>query len=201
MKKTLLVVTAICLLALSVSAQAMMGSGGSTGMMPGAGTGTTGGTGATSVTSSSIGMMGSYLQMPMAHQMFTYGPTVSPVVGTDISTSMPIGVGPVAMGGNMITIHTAIGQFTNPMDMYLTVYAPAVDPFNVYMYHPDGTIRPVSEGVEPWMTGVTSVDQTPISNMPTSGLAKGTYTVGLTATQTGSNMSNYYMWTTNFVIQ
>ena len=139
--------------------------------------------------------------MPMAHQMFTYAPTTDPVTGTDISTSMPIGVGPVAMGGNMITVHAAIGQFTNPMDMYLTVYAPAVDPFNVYMYHPDGTIRPVSEGVQPWITDVTSIDQTPISNMPTSGLPKGTYRVGLTAVESGSNMANYYMWTTNFVIQ
>ncbi len=199
MKKTLfLAVATICLLTLSVSAQAMMGSSGSTGMMTGSGTGTT----SVSSTSTGVnGMMGSYLQMPMAHQMFAYGPTTSPVTGTDISTTMPIGVGPVAMGGNMITVHAAIGQFSNPMDFYLTVYAPAVDPFNVYMYHPDGTIRPVSEGVEPWMAGVTSIDQTPISNMPTSGLAKGTYTIGLTAAETGSNMANYYMWTTNFVIQ
>ncbi len=198
MKKTLLALTTICLLALSVSAQAMMVSGGSTSMMPSSGTGTTS---INSTSTSTYGMMGTYLQMPMAHQMFTYGPTTSPVAGTDISTSMPIGVGPVAMGGNMITIHAAIGQFSNPMDFYLTVYAPAVDPFNVYMLHPDGTIRPVSEGVEPWITGVTSVDQTPISNMPTSGLQKGTYTVGLTAVEAGTNMANYYMWTTNFVIQ
>ncbi len=44
--------------------------------------------------------------------MFTYGPTTSPVTGADISTSMPVGVGPVAMGGNMITVHAAIGQFS-----------------------------------------------------------------------------------------
>ncbi len=174
MKKTLLAVTTICLLALSVSAQAMMGS---------------------------TGTMGTYMQMPTGHQMFEYSPVTSPVAGADVYTSMPIGVGAVAMGGNTITIQAAIGQFTNPMDMYLTVYAPAVDPFNIYMYHPDGTIRPVSDGIEPWITGVTSVDQTPISNMPTSSLPKGTYRVGLTAVETGSNMANYYMWTTNFVIQ
>lgn len=197
MKKTILILLLTGLLAFAGSAYAMMGTGGTTGTT--GGTGTT--TGSTGTTSGSTGMMGSYLQMPVAHQMFTYGPTTSPVVGTDISSSMPIGVGSVAMGGNMITVHAATGEFSGPMDMYLTVFAPAVDPFNVYMLHPDGTLRPVSQGVEPWMGGVTSLDQTPISNMPTTGLAKGTYTVGLVATPTGGNMSNYYMWTTNFVIQ
>ncbi len=190
MKRTTLVLMLTCLLAFAGSAQAMMGSGG---------TGTT--TGGTTTTTGSTAMMGTFMQMPTARQMFDYGSTTSPVMGTDISTAMPIGVGPVAMGGNMITIHTAIGQFSNPMDVYLTLYAPADNPFNIYMMHPDGTIKPVSEGIEPWMTGVTSIDQTPVNNMPTAGLQKGTYTVGLMATPSGGNMSTYYMWTTHFVVQ
>ncbi|MFI5294298.1 MAG: hypothetical protein ACHQ0Y_04665 [Thermodesulfovibrionales bacterium] len=187
MKRTTLVLILTCMLAFAGSSQAMMGSGGSgisggTGMMPG-------------------GTAGTYMQMPMAQQMFEYGPTTGPVMGTDIANSMPIGVGSVAMGGNMITVHAAIGQFSGPMDMYLTAYAPAVDPFTVYLMHPDGTLKPVSMGFEPWIAGVTSIDQTPITNMPTSSLPKGTYTVGLMATPTGGNMSTYYLWTTHFVVQ
>lgn len=189
MKRTILVLMLTCWLAFAGSAQAMMGSGG-TGMTGGTGT-TTGGT----------GTMGTYMQMPTARQMFEYGPTTSPVMGTDISTAMPIGVGSVAMGGNMITVHAAIGRFSTPMDMYLTVYAPAVSPFNIYLMHPDGTLKPESAGVEPWMAGVTSIDETPITNMSTAGLEKGTYTVGLMATPTGGNMSTYYLWTTHFVVQ
>lgn len=98
---------------------------------------------------------------------------------------MPVGVGPVAMGDNMITVHAAIGQLSNPMDIYLTVYAPALDPFNICIMHPEGTIKPVSDDVEPRMAGVTAIDQTPVTNMPTSGLAKGKYPVGLMATETG----------------
>jgi len=197
MKKTILVLMLTCLIAFAGSAQAMMGTGGSTGTTSGTGT-MTGGPG---TTTGSTGMMGTFMQMPTAQQMFEYGATTDPVTGTDISTMMPIGVGTVAMGGNMITVHAAIGQFTNPMDMYLTVYAPAVDPFNIYLMRPDGTLHPVSTAFEPWMTGVTSIDQTPIANMPTSDLPRGTYTVGLMATPSGENMSTYYMWTTHFVVQ
>jgi hypothetical protein len=182
--KTVFVMVVLIGITFAVNAQAMMGSGGGSGIMTG-----------------SSGTMGTVMQMPMAQQMFDYGPTTAPVMGTDISTTMPLGIGPVAMGGNIITVHAAIGQFSNPMDMYLTVYAPAVDPFNIYLMHPDGTLRPVSMGIEPWMAGVTSVDQTPVTNMPTSSLAKGTYTVGLMATETGGNMSTYYLWTTHFVVQ
>ena len=122
-------------------------------------------------------------------------------MGTDISTTMPIGVGSVAMGGDMVTIHAAIGQFANPMDMFLIVYAPAIDPFNIYLMHPDGSLDPMYWGFEPWMTGVTDIDQTPITNMPTSTLPKGTYTVGLMARPTGGDLSTYYMWTTHFVVK
>jgi hypothetical protein len=146
-------------------------------------------------------MMGTFMPMPTAQDMFEYGPTTVPVMGTDISTTMPIGVGPVAMGGNTITVQVAIGQFPGPMDMYLTVYALAIDPFNIFLMRPDGTFQPVSAGFEPWIAGVTAIDQTPVTNMPTSSLPKGTYTVGLMATPTGGNMSTYYMWTTHFIVQ
>lgn len=161
----------------AASAQAMMGNGGG------------------------YGTMGTYMQMPTAQEMFQYGSTTTPVIGTDISTTMPIGVGTVAMGGNMITIHATIGQFPNAMDMYLAIYAPALDPFNIYLMHPDGTLKPVSMGIEPWMAAVTAIDQTPFANMSTSAFPKGTYTVGFMATPTGANMATYYMWTTDFVVQ
>ncbi|MDA8105255.1 MAG: hypothetical protein M0Z71_07700 [Nitrospiraceae bacterium] len=175
--KTLFFMVTMVGLLFVVSAQAMMSVGGSS------------------------GTMGTFMQMPTGHQMFEYGPTTAPVVGSDVSTTMPLGVGPVAMGGNTITVHAAVGQFSSPMDMYLTVYAPAVDPFKIYLMRPDGALRPASMGFEPWMTGVTSVDQTPVTNMPTSALPKGTYTIGLMATPAGGNMSTYYMWTTHFVVQ
>ena len=145
--------------------------------------------------------MGTVMQMPTGQQMFEYGPTTVPVVGTDVSTTMPLGVGAVAMGGSTITLQATLGQFPNPMDMYITVYAPAVDPFTIYLMRPDGSLQPTSMGFEPWMTGVTAVDQTPVVGMSTSTLPKGTYTVGLMATPAGGTRSTYYMWTTHFTVQ
>ena len=185
MKKIQLITLLVGILAFIGSAQAMM----------------IGGSGGSGMTTGTSGTMGTFMQMPTAQEMFEYGPTTTPVAGTDISTTMPVGVGPVAMGGNTITVHVALGQFSSPMDMYLTVYAPAVDPFKIFLMHPDGTLKPVSMGLQPWMTGVTAIDQTPITNMSTTGLDKGTYTVGLMATPTGGNRSTYYMWTTHFVVQ
>jgi hypothetical protein len=147
-------------------------------------------------------IMGSgMMQMPTSQQMFTYGATSAPLTGTDFTTTMPIGVGSVAMGGNTVSVQVATSEFASPVDMYFALYAPSVDPFNIYMLHPDGSLQPASSGVEPWMSGVTSVNQAMFGNIPTSALPKGTYTMGFMATPAGTNMSTYYFWMTNFTIQ
>ncbi len=145
-------------------------------------------------------MGGGMMQMPVGQQMYFYGPITSPVTGSDAAGTMPIGVGSVAMGGTMAAVHATVGPFSGPMDMYVTVFAPAMDPFNIYMVHKDGSLHPVSAGFVPWMQGVTSVDQDVIGSMPVSSLPKGTYMLGLMATPSGS-MSSYYMWMTNVNIQ
>jgi hypothetical protein len=175
MKKILSLGVMVSLLVFAASAHAMMGS---------------------------TGTMGTYMmQMPTGQQMYEYGAVTSPIAGSDVSTAMPLGVGAVATGGNTITVQAAVGQFSGPMDMYITAYAPGIDPFNIYVMHQDGSFWPVSAGFEPYMTGVTSINQTPITNMATSSLPKGTYTLGLMATPSGSNISSYYFWTTHFAVQ
>ncbi len=149
------------------------------------------------------GTMGGFymLQMPMAQQMFSYAPTSAPITGPDVTTMMPIGVGSVAMGGTDLSVQVATGDFVSPADMYFALYAPSIDPFNIYMMHPDGSLEPASSGMEPWMSGVTSVDRSLFGNIPTSALPKGTYYMGLMATPAGANMSTYYFWITSFTIQ
>ncbi|MBI5593583.1 MAG: hypothetical protein HY881_24285 [Deltaproteobacteria bacterium] len=179
------------------------GNTGNTGSMGGSGntgnTGSMGGSGGNGMPSGNGGTMGT-IMMPTAQEMFQYGMITDPIAGTDVSTTMPIGVGSVAMGGNMLTIHTAIGPFSNPMDMYFALYAPSVSP-DILLLHQNGTLEATSNGLSPWMSGVMSVDQVPFGNIPTSMLTKGTYTLYLMATPSGTNMSTYYMWTTQFVIQ
>ena len=150
--------------------------------------------------SSGNGVAMGIIMMPTAQEMFQYGMVTDPIPGADVSTTMPIGVGSVAMGGNMLSIHAAIGQFSNSMDMYFALYAPSISP-NMYLLHQDGTLKPMSNGLTPWMSNVTSIDQFPFGDMSTSMLPMGTYTLYLMVTPSGTDMSTYYMWTTHFVIQ
>ncbi len=147
------------------------------------------------------GTTGTMMPMPTGQQMFSYGPTSGPVTGSDVTTMMPIGVGSLAMGGTNLSVQVATGEFASPADMYFLLYVPSIDPFNVYTLHPDRSILPTSSGMEPWMSGVTSVNQSLFGNIPTSALPKGTYYMGLMATPAGATMSTYYIWVTNFTIQ
>lgn len=157
----------------------------------------TGGTDSGVLTSEMMSMM----PMPTSQMMFSFGPITDPVIGSGPQDTMPIGAGSVAMGGDMVTIHAEVGQFQLPMDMYFALYAPSVDPFNIYLLNQQGGFRPVSMGMTPWMTGVTTVDQMPFGSIPTSAFPKGSYYMGLMATPAGGNMSTYYFWMTNFTIQ
>jgi hypothetical protein len=86
--------------------------------------------------------------------------------------------------------------------MYFALYAPSVDPFNIYLLDQQGGLQPAWMGMTPWITAVTSIDEMPFgADIPTSMLQKGTYYLGLMASPAGSNMETYYFWMTNFVIQ
>lgn len=190
----------LAFLAFTVNTYAMMNSGGNTG---GSGPMNSGGTGSmnTGGSSSSYGMM-SVMPMPTSQMMFSSGPTTDPVIGAGPQDTMPMGVGSVAMGGDMLTIHVEAGQFEMPMDMYFELYAPSIDPFNVYLLDQQGGLQPASMGMSPWITGVTSIDEMPFgADIPTSMIPKGTYYLGLMATPAGSNMATYYLWMSTFVIQ
>lgn len=205
MKKFWMLILAVAITsALATQSGAMMG--GSTGTMPadpgtmmGDDTGTMPTDPGTMMGDPGTNMAGT-MQMPTHQEMFNYGPVDSPVVGADMQGMMPVGVGSVATGGDMLTIHAAISEFESPVDMYMAVYAPSVDPFNVYLMDQDGAVQPMTMGAVAWKEGVTSVDDV-VANMPASSLPSGNYMLGLMVTPAGDDMSKYYLWTTNFVIQ
>jgi len=187
---TLGVLIVLALMAFTGNTYAIMNSGGAMGTLSGGGE-----------TGLSSGMM-STMPMPTSQMMFSSGPTTDPVIGSGPQDTMPMGVGSVAVGGDMLTIHAEVGQFEMPMDMYFALYAPSVDPFNIYLLDQQGGLQPASMGMTPWISGLTSIDEMPFgANIPTSMLPKGTYYLGLMATPAGGNMATYYLWMTNFVIQ
>ncbi|MBW2308322.1 MAG: hypothetical protein JRG73_15455 [Deltaproteobacteria bacterium] len=136
-------------------------------------------------------------QVPSGQQSFIYNPVASPAVSTDPAQSKPIGIGSFATGGDTISLQISLGQFSALIDVYIGIYAPALDPVNVFIIRSDNS---VSTEVAPWRenTGgnINAVLFGPIS---ASSLLSGTYTVYCAVAPAGS-LESFYLWTTSFVI-
>jgi hypothetical protein len=105
-----------------------------------------------SATSTSIATQMTPLRIPLpvGQENFTYAPSCSPVLGEQPSQINPIGVGPVARGGSTLRVEVSMEGFAEPVDMYLALYFPVLDPQNVYLAAASGGIQPVSVGIFPW---------------------------------------------------
>ena len=137
------------------------------------------------------------MPLPAGGQVFSYAPAVEPVAGTDPASVKPIGAGPLAAGEPTLSLRISLGQFPGPVDIYFGVYAPAIDPDNIYLLGADNTLQPLSADSGPWRENTTGpVEERLFGDIPVSSLSSGTYTFYLMATQHG-DLHNYYLWTTS----
>ncbi len=137
--------------------------------------------------------------LPSEPTVFNYPQTEVPSISPDPSECRPIGVGDVPGGTLNIQVH--LPQFEGPVDVYLAVYAPHIDPDNVYIVRSDLGIQPASEGLVPWKSNVSAeVDESLFGEIPTDALPPGTYYLGVAVTPAGGDLSVYYLWITYFVI-
>ncbi|MGD0885995.1 MAG: fibronectin type III domain-containing protein [Thermodesulfovibrionales bacterium] len=141
------------------------------------------------------------IPVPAGQQSFvTDPPVVTPTINTVPAQASPIGVGPVATGGSMVSILTGLGQFSGPVDIYFGIYAPAIDPVNIYILTPTGFQTLATAGLVPWISNTPgSIDVPFFGNIPISQLPPGTYTLYLGVAPTGST-STYYLWETSFML-
>ena len=146
------------------------------------------------------------ITVPTGQESFPlYGPIASPIISTDPSKAMPIGVGSVASGGDMVSVQVGIGQFSGPVDIYFAYYAPSIDPQNIYIltsnytFIPLSVLDPLHEGLTPWKINVSSgINESlasALGNIPVSSLPPGTYTAYLLVTPAG-RLDSYYLWST-----
>ncbi len=155
--------------------------------------------------------MPSGMGAPAGKMILPYPPVQAPVTNNDPTQAMPISVGAVAQGGNMLTVKAALGQFLSPMDVY-AAYGVSTDPDKLYILKSDNTVQALSfsdvikaiasavvpAGSEPWKIGTLGpINETIEDNIPVANLAPGTYTLYLLTTPAGS-MSNFYLWRTSF---
>jgi len=139
--------------------------------------------------------------VPASQQSFVIDPpVVTPVINSVPAQAAPIGIGPIAAGGSMVSVVAGLSQFSGPVDIYFGVYAPAIDPVNIYILTPTGFETLANAGLVPWMSNTRGGINYPFfENIPTSVLPAGTYTFYLVVTPAGS-IDTFYFWETNFML-
>jgi hypothetical protein len=139
------------------------------------------------------------IPVPSGQQSFVIEPpVVTPIINAVPSQADPIGVGPIAVGGSMVSILIGLDQFSASVDIYLAIVAPAIDPVNIYILTPTGFQAIAEAGLVPWMSNTVGNISVPLfENLPISQLPSGTYTLYLAVVPTG-NIRAYYIWQTSF---
>jgi hypothetical protein len=169
---------------------------------------------------------GDAMPVPTSREVFSYDPVDLPLISSDPAQAEPIGVGPVAGGGDTIDVNVQIGPFEAPVDMSLVVYAPAIDSEDLYFMNSRGEMRKLSRAVGDdyesrrsgqsisraqgaqllqefdrvirWKDNVTGVDENTFTG-PVTALPPGQYTLVLTV-RSREDHNNFYRWMTRFIV-
>lgn len=138
------------------------------------------------------------LPLPAAPLAFPpYSGIDSPLFSPEPALARPVGIGPVATGGDNLEIRISTGNFPAPVDMYFAVSAPALTP-EIFLLTPTG-LQPLSTvGLVKWKSGVNSADEDPLGAIPVSLLPPATYNFFLAITPADS-VGSLYLWQTSFV--
>lgn len=135
---------------------------------------------------------------PPIARLFSYQPSVFPVINNFLFDAQPIGLGPVADGGNTLDFRVGFGGYPEPLDLYLAVYMPFLASPNLWMVGPGSSFQPFTQNLVKWKENVTgAVNETILGSIPTSVLPAGQYYFYLMATPAGS-LDSYYLWGTSF---
>ena len=159
-------------------------------------------------------MNAAIIPAPVGRTSLFFSPVATPALGSSNSTSMPIGIGALASGGNTLTIAIDLGPYAVPVDVY-AAFIVSTNPLNVVNIRPDLTFENITfsevaqalstgvvpAGVVPWMSNMsTEINTTLFSNVPVSNIAPGQYTAYLLVTPHGGNFATFDLYTTIFTI-
>jgi len=131
---------------------------------------------------------------PSGQEIFTPPSTALPVVHTIASQANPIGLGPVVAGEDEIKVRIGLPEFSAPVDVYLALDWPAVDPENVYMINELMQLSPLSSGLVKWKENLAGpVSEIVMSDISLAELPPGIYKFYLLVTPAGST-ETYFLW-------
>lgn len=136
------------------------------------------------------------LPVPSGKFFLHYAQEPVPVLGSAANEARPVGVGPVAAGGDSLTIRIALEE-TGPVDVYLILVVPSLasEPF---VFTAQGWQVVSTSGLVPWKKGFLGpLDETIVSGLPLSALPKAMYTLILGVTLP-DGLDSSYVWMTQF---
>ena len=138
-----------------------------------------------------------------ANQFTPYTDAVIPLLDSDPGKSKPIGMGTIAGVGSILNLAVGANRFSSPMDVYLALSMPAIDPANLYLFTSAG-LKPISAGLSPWKSSVTDISGAVVSDYDALLLPTGTYGLYLRVVPAGTpaaNLSmNYYQWSASLSV-
>jgi hypothetical protein len=138
------------------------------------------------------------MDVPAGQDSWTYGAVTTPILDDYASYAEPIGVGTVAESGDTVSMAVQLEAFSGPVDIYLGLYIPSLDPNNIYIFKEDNSLQTLAQGLVPWKKNVTgAVSEKLFGDIPVSNLPAGTYSLCLLITPAGSS-NTYYLWVTSF---
>jgi plastocyanin len=151
---------------------------------------------------------------PSGPQIITYAPVVSSVVNANPALAKPLAIGPLAEEGATINLQVALPQYQVPVDIYVILLSPTLDPNTIFNITPALGLQSISiqpflqaaaagvplAGMAPWMAGVTEpVNSTLFADVPASALSPGDYSFFVLVTLP-NNLFNFDLFETDFAI-
>lgn len=135
--------------------------------------------------------------VPDGQDIYNYLPVETPYLDPDPGASKPFAVGDVA--GGTLSMRVAMPVMLDPVDVYLALYAPDVNP-DIWVFTPGPGMQSLNDGLVAWKEGTTGgFDETLFGDIPVNMLPSGTYNIYMVVTPQGST-DTWYFYSTYFVI-
>jgi len=142
------------------------------------------------------------MALPESQLVFSPAPSSSPFLNADPASANPMGLGSVAMGGDMLDIQIGTVGFSGPADVYFAIFSPQALGTNEILLFTGTTFVALSQaGLVPWMANTTGpLDQDLFGAIPVSALPSGVYTLFFAMTPAGSPLATFYLWSAAFTV-
>jgi plastocyanin len=156
---------------------------------------------------------GSTLSTPLGQNIITFVPESAPVTSTDKTKAKPVGIGPLAIGGNTITFQANTVPYQAPMDFF-AAFRTSTDLQTIVNLAPDLSFQKFSmqqieqalatgqllDTMQPWLANTTGPSNAIlVPSLSTSEIPPGQYTGFLMAAVPGS-LSNFDLYQFDFTV-